>query len=269
MTTRQTSNPVVTTPQEQIESLISNKFSSFALSLGEALNDITALEVNTMIVSQITGNKFVAELAYRGLYDIPASEDDTHYETRYFEAQEPPIPQALHLRYLNLRRRLVSSFLAIASSGKLYGMDGDFQDLPHPDRHEREVAILLKNGQFLRTLRKLAELKAALDLNVKQSFQQGTKQPSVVDIIYAQTVLQLDGDVINRFHENLLKVDSKDVLLHIHNQGVSAGERQWRGLLQFMVGLVQEILFSKSGSKMNLKNGADALVYPRNYSSHN
>jgi fructosamine-3-kinase len=47
--------------------------------LGEVLIDITALEVNTMVVERITGDKFIAWEAYRDIY--PISQD-------YLEQQE-------------------------------------------------------------------------------------------------------------------------------------------------------------------------------------
>lgn len=243
-----TPNLTTTNPQNKWQQL-NQKFNGFVLSLGDVLSDITALEVNTMVVSQITGNKFVAELAYRSLYEIPFSPEDSQYDVGYFETQTPPIPQAFHIRYLNLRRRLTSTYQSVVNTGDVAATETIAADLPNPNTEEIRFLQLLENGQFLRTLRKLAELKAALDLNIKQlsGHREGT-QADVVDIIYAQTVMQLDGDVINRFHENLLEAEYKDLLLQIHNQGVASGERQWRGLLQFMVDLVQDIIFRRGFS---------------------
>lgn len=41
---------------------------NFSQSLGEAINDITALEVNTMIVAEITGKKFIPEETYQNVF---------------------------------------------------------------------------------------------------------------------------------------------------------------------------------------------------------
>jgi hypothetical protein len=55
--------------------------------------------------------------------------------------------------------------------------------------------------------------------------------------------MQLDGDIITRYHKDLfdLSEDSKNLILQIHNQGVVAGEKQWRGILDFMINLVKSL----------------------------
>ncbi len=93
----------------------------------------------------------------------------------------------------------------------------------------KDLRRILDNSRFLRSLRKISELKAALDNN---------------DLIYAQTVLQLDGDVINRYRRDLFEQKHKDLIISIHHEGVSGGEKQWRGLLKFAVDLVKDIMAS-------------------------
>jgi hypothetical protein len=62
--------------------------------------------------------------------------------------------------------------------------------------------------------------------------------------------MQLDGDIITRYHEKLFdREDIKDLVLKTHNEGVISGEKQWRGLLDFMVDLV------KSTTSRGLFNG--------------
>jgi hypothetical protein len=81
----------------------------------------------------------------------------------------------------------------------------------------------------------MSELKAALD---------GGQITSVdIDVIYAQTVMQLDGDIISRYHKKLFQLPEgdRDLILKIHNEGVVAGEKQWRGTLDFLIGIVQSI----------------------------
>jgi hypothetical protein len=99
----------------------------------------------------------------------------------------------------------------------------------------KEIQILLDNDRFVRTLRKMYELKAALDSSNVTS----TK----IDIIYAQTVMQLDGDIITRYHKDLfdLPEEAKNLIISTHNQGVISGEKQWRGTLSFLINLVQSI----------------------------
>jgi hypothetical protein len=66
-------------------------------------------------------------------------------------------------------------------------------------------------------------------------------------MIYAQTVIQIDGDVINRYSQEIFDHPQRDMILEIHREGVIAGEKQWRGLLEFIIGLVQASLQRVSG----------------------
>ncbi len=238
---------------------LNHNLNEFLQSLGEVLLDITAVEVNTMVVEQITGEKFIAWEAYREIY--PISED-------YLERQG--IHESLRDRYLGLRQTLELEYRALLSdpTSEFYNptvldsagdsaLDLHYMQtlLPDPiqanDSQESfKAQRVLKNCRFLRSLRKVSELKAALDnrnqaLHRKQAEQPDYGQPDalqkavVTDMIYAQTVIQLDGDVINRYSQEILDHPHRDAILQIHRQGVSAGEQQWRGLLEFVIGLVQ------------------------------
>ena len=234
----------------------------FLQSLGDVLIDTTAVEVNTMVVEQITGEKFVAWEAYREIY--PISEE-------YLEQQG--IHESLRDRYLKLRQTLEVEYRALQSdpTSEFYdpaALDaatdpmGEFHDiptrLPDPTNSSFPEEILkaqrvLKNCRFLRNLRKASELKAALDHRNQALYRKQAEQPDYVqadalhkavttDMIYAQTVIQLDGDVINRYSQDILDHPHRDVILQIHREGVSAGEQQWRGLLEFVISLVQASL---------------------------
>lgn len=232
------STPMQTRSQVSPTQVLQDKFNTFVNSLGDVLLDITALEVNTMVVSQITGNKFNPEAAYRELYEIPADLDDKFFFMKY------GIPEVLHERYVALRRKLElhykSSVDGFSSPKEGY--------LPNPDTEPKRLENLFNNSQFLRALRKLKELKAALDSDNPQS--------SKIDLIFAQTIIQLDGDIINRYHEKLLEHPKKEAIITIHHQGVTSGEKQWHGLLDFMVTLMQGIL-NPRGTKVVLlsRNG--------------
>jgi hypothetical protein len=250
----------------------------FLQSLGEVLIDITALEVNTMVVEQITGDKFIAWEAYRDIY--PISQD-------YLEQQG--IHESLRDRYLELRKTLELEYALLLSDPSSEFYDPTVLDsatgenpiltdptvelhhiqtrLPNPISPTNPEEIfqaqrVLRNCRFLRGLRKISELKAALDsrnkaLDRKQAQQPGYVKPEVLqkavttDIIYAQTVIQLDGDVINRYSQEILDHPHRDVILQIHKQGVTAGEKQWRGLLEFVIGLVQASLQWGSGKDVS------------------
>ncbi|WP_341528154.1 hypothetical protein [Nostoc sp. UHCC 0302] len=274
--------------QQQARDLLEKLVSS----VNGLVDDITALEVNTMVVEQITGAKFNAWQAYQEIYSINDKD--------YFNAKGIPNPedltepektqaQELRKRYTSLFTQLEREYFYIlleqsAETGEpdprviqyqerlkyeaehranIVETDGVYIKLarpilpaptPVPDEEDnsnlknmrdkwREIDNLLNNDKFIRTLRKMSELKAALD---------GGNIKSVdIDIIYAQTVLQLDGDIISRYHKNLFQLSEgdRDLILKIHNEGIVAGEKQWRGTLDFLIGIVQSIArLSKNGS---------------------
>lgn len=220
-------------------SSLEGKLGDFVTGLGEVLTDMNTIEINTMIVSQITATPFVPEEAYGYIYQIPENEGDEQY---FYQRQIPP---ALYNRYYGLRRKMLMEYRRVLSNptNDLYDAQ---EKLPNPDDPSdgEKLQKLLSNGRFLRGLRKLQEMKSALDGSDITS--------ESTDIIYAQTIMQVDGDIINRYHEKLLDFEQKDVLIQIHNDGVSAGERQWRGLLEFMVGIVQDILERSTDGRFRL-----------------
>src|SRR4028118_220264 len=83
---------------------LSRNLNEFLQSLGEVLIDITALEVNTMVVEQITGDKFIAWEAYRDIYPI---------SQQYLEQQG--IHQSLLERYIELRKNLELEYALLLS----------------------------------------------------------------------------------------------------------------------------------------------------------
>jgi hypothetical protein len=243
MTTNiQKTNKTAVTSSHGANHALNDKLNTFARSLGEVLLDITALEVNTMVVSQITGSKFNPDQAYRAIYAIPLEEDDT----AFFETHD--IPPELRDRYRGLRRKLEADYKQaieqlMDASSPHYG-----RALPDPDKEMRRLQDLFKNACFLRCLRKLSELKSALDSD--------SETLAKTDLILAQTVVQMDGDIINRYHEALFQHPKKELILEIHKQGVMAGEEQWQGLLGFIVSLIQTILNpSSSPSSLFSRNG--------------
>ncbi|MBN4001076.1 hypothetical protein [Nostoc sp. LPT] len=265
--------------QEQAKDLLEKVVSS----VHELVDDITALEINTMVVEQITGAKFNAWQAYEEIYSINDKD--------YFDSKGIPNPddliepektqaQELRKRYTSLFAQLEREYFYILLEQSTETSEPDsriiqYQErlkyqvehkanivptdevyiklarpiLPAPtpvaDREDnnqknlrqrwQEIEKLLNNDKFIRTLRKMSELKAALN---------GGNITSVdIDIIYAQTVMQLDGDIISRYNKKLFQLSEgdRDLILKIHNEGVVAGEKQWRGTLDFLIGIVQNI----------------------------
>jgi hypothetical protein len=245
---------------------VNRSVDEFLHALSNILPEVTALEVNTMVVERITGDKFVPWETYRDIY--PISEE-------YLERQG--VSESLRDRYLEFRKTLELEYALLSSdpTSELYDPEGtsDRQiltepnakldrlptHLPNPSNSEEMPAVrrLLANSRFRRSLRKISELKAALDnrneVLLAQQADSGeySQQPQRVktDIIYAQTVLQLDGDIINRYAREILESPYRETILHVHQEGVRAGEQQWRGLLELIIGLVQSSLPRGKGGK--------------------
>jgi hypothetical protein len=248
-------------PRERTGEILQN----FTRSIGEVLIDITALEVNTMIVDRITGAKFIPWQTYRSIYDINEA-----------ELRRRNIPQSERSRYLSLRKKLAFEYALIASepSSALYdeemlrllseSPDSIVLPNPHPSEYNQlgkaevlRVQKLLANNRFLISLRKAGELKACLDNQKRQVEQMKDKHPDRnfkdlhqamdTDMIYAQTIVQLDGDMINRYAKEILDHPQKALIIQLHQQSVESGERQWRGLFQFFINLIQQAVDRREG----------------------
>ncbi|MBW4426786.1 MAG: hypothetical protein KME50_20635 [Nostoc desertorum CM1-VF14] len=266
--------------QEQARDLLGKLVSS----VNGLVDDITALEVNTMVVEQITGAKFNAWQAYEEIYSI---NDKDYFDVKgipnsdnlNLTEQEKTQADELRKRYTSLFSQLEREYFYILLEKSTETSEPDSRIIQYQERLKyqvenkanivptdqvyiklarpilpapapladeqdnqkklrqrwQEIEELLNNGKFIRTLRKMSELKAALD---------GGQITSVdIDIIYAQTVMQLDGDIISRYHKKLFQLPEgdRDLILKIHNEGVVAGEKQWRGTLDFLISIVQSI----------------------------
>jgi hypothetical protein len=271
MLPNETQNPA---QPNEIQVKARNLIDKFVSSVSGLVNDITALEVNTMVVAQITGIKFNPWEAYQEIYSISdkdyfqqkqiperGSEGENLHERyrklfielerEYFYLLIAPdlglLKKRYHqekiIRYQQRLKYLKENQGTIVESDPKYVelarpilpnpapvSDGDSQDNYNTwQENIKEIQQLLENDRFLRNLRKLSELKAALNSNSIESPK--------VDIIYAQTVMQLDGDIISRYHKKLFEEeeDVRNLIIKIHTEGVVAGEKQWRGVLDFII----------------------------------
>jgi hypothetical protein len=247
---------VVTTAGErtssETNSLATNQWQKFVQSFTDTLAELSAVEVNTMVVDDIAPNKFIPWEVYRDVYPI---------SQQYLERQE--FHKSLHQEYLHLRKQLEIEYC-------LYLKENDpasLQDsriltdptvrieqietkLPNPmnqgisGQEVQKINEVLHNGRLLRTLRKIGELKNSLDrknrmLNASVEATSGQPQALDTNIIYVQTVTQIDGEITNRFHQQFLNHQQKDLIFQLHQEAVTMGDRQWQGLVEFTVKLLQ------------------------------
>jgi hypothetical protein len=101
-----------------------------------------------------------------------------------------------------------------------------------------DVAIsirLLDNSYFLRELRSLRELYYLV------GGQDAADSTNVIDLIAAQTVIQMDGDVMSRFHKALLGDSNKDFLLQTHEKALLTGQENWKNLVSLIIESIKSL----------------------------
>jgi len=227
---------------------------NFLKSLGEVLLDITALEVSTIVVDEITPHKFIPRQTYQELYPLCAE-----------FLKDAGIHSSLVDRYLQLHRTLLLQYMALiaAPQSLLYNpqlvdaVQESYQLLGNPVNDAKEIPlqlpdpsdsreadqleILLSTASFLRCLRKLSEIKATLDQrNFHLQKNPDSKEADhLLNIIYARTVVQLDGDVMNSYNQKLFQNPQQQAILQVHQEGVTAAQYHWQGLLEFVIYLAQ------------------------------
>jgi len=235
------------------ESTTLNKFRE---TIKNVLEEITQLEVTTMIVSHIPITRFDAKQFYAdllesimyktedGLQDIRRSLLDRSKE---LQKQGSAVAQTDLDRYnrdLEIYKRAERSFNNRQNS----------TDPSQKERFEIEQACyeelaakvmhlhipkdaegrIITDAPMIRYFRKLWEFE--------QSILNGER-------IYAQTQFQLDGDLTNRFLDDLFvptrsKIDPKmaKLVFDLHYQAVENAEKQWSGLILTCVNLVKDLM---------------------------
>ncbi|WP_319420094.1 hypothetical protein [Pleurocapsa sp. FMAR1] len=216
------------------------------------LDSITAVEISTVIVEEIVDEMFIPWEVYQGIYYLSRS---------YLERST--IDSSLDDRYLQLRRQLELAYClqVIDPKSTLYNRtlvseikrdlpilsqnNSEWETIPtrlpeaipHSGQQSMsEVNKLLRDRTFINILQQLSKRKAALDRR-DRILRSSSGYDNISDTTYAQTSLQLDGKIVNRYAQSILERSDRDLLLQLHEQSITAGEQQWRGLLKFMLSL--------------------------------
>jgi len=95
----------------------------------------------------------------------------------------------------------------------------------------------LRSRQFVNVLQQLSKAKSTLDRRdriLRSSFRQN----NIIDTTYAQTSLQLNGKIVNRYAQAILGRSDRNLLLQLHEQSTATGEQQWRSLVGFVLSLI-------------------------------
>ena len=154
------------------------------------------LEIKTMIVEEITLESFHPWQVYQEIYEISRS-----------HLQQQGVSSSVGDRYLQLRQQLVLEYSLIINNTY-----SELVQLPSPEELANSQ-FFESNPDFVAKLRQLGIKKGILD----QSHH-----------IYAQTLLELEGNITNRYTQTLLDHPQKEVILALHSQGIAAVTKQWR-----------------------------------------
>jgi hypothetical protein len=236
----------------------------FRDTIKDVLEEITWLEVNTMIVSNIALTKFDPQDFYNNLIE------NTMYKT---EEGLRDIKKSLLERSTDLKQKG-----ALLSQTEL-------------DRHNRDLESYNRDLEiYKRAERTFSDRQSSLDPRQKEQFEMEKdcyeevsrkvlqlhipKNPDgslIVDAqttrllrklweleqsvlngerICAQTKLSLDGDLTNRFIEDLFvsnrgkKIDPTiaKLVFDLHNHAAESAEKQWSGLITTCVNLVKDLI---------------------------
>lgn len=219
----------------------------------DLLENMTAVEISTVIVNEIVDEVFIPWEVYQGIYDLGSSTINLN------------VVPSLRSRYLELRRQLELAYclLAIDRNSALYKRawvkeiqrdlplltrhDFQWETLttrlpePIPHRHQTmsQVNQLLSDRAFLGILQQLHQRKVALDRR-NYVLQNASDTDDITDSTYAQTSWQLDGKIINRYDRAILDRSDRELLLQLHKESTAAGKQQWQGMIKFVLSVFQK-----------------------------
>ncbi len=167
--------------------------------LAESLLELTTLEIQTMIVAEIPVESFHPWQVYQDIYQISPT-----------LLQQQGISSPLGDRYLQLRQQLALEYSLITG----------IRELPLPEELVNSP-IFEQNPRLAAKLRQLSLKKQIIDQN---------------RAIYAQTILELEGNITNRYTQTLLNHPHRDLILSLHYQGVNAATQQWQRIIKLIRG---------------------------------
>ncbi|MCE2975400.1 MAG: hypothetical protein LW851_03660 [Pseudanabaena sp. CoA8_M7] len=252
----------------------STSLNNFRETLKDVLEEITSLEVNTIIVGKIPMTKFDAKDFYRelnhnikykteaGLQDVKESllERSSQLKQKGFalpqQTSTPLLPKetAMIDEYRSELTRYNDDLEIYREAERIFQ---DHQNTLDPAEKEK---FDLEQSCFSNLARQLMKLNIKTDANgevivdapmIRYFRKLWEFEQSVLngDRIYAQTKFHLDGDLTNRFVEDLFtpskgRFDPKmtQLIFDLHRQGVENAQKQWSGLIETCVNLVKSLM---------------------------
>lgn len=249
-------NTQPSTPTKKDGAGESTTLNKFRETIKDVLEEITVLEVNTMIVSHIPITRFDARQFYsellesimykteEGLQDIRRSLLDRSKELQKQGSAASQTELDRYNRDLEIYKRAERSFnnrqnTTDPRQKEQFEIEqACYEELAekvlHLDIPKDAKGMIIADAPMICYFRKLWELEQSI-LNSER--------------IYAQTKFHLDGDLTNRFLDDLFvparsKIDPKmaKLVFDLHYQGVENAEKQWSGLILTCVNLVRDLM---------------------------
>jgi len=243
---------------EKEKSDLKDSYDCFLDSVKRSLVDLTSLEVNTVLVSNISA-------------DHPRSDGEFLRQTcqdlvEWFERNktEEKVQTPLNVDYLPKLRELCGKDLYNVvcedASGKIESLQKRIEDClknKKPDDLDEEQSR--KHSEYRRHLRYLNKYlslhkkwcehenkKAKKDKTVftDSERQQLRKLWELVgtEYVYAQTVMQLDGDIIARINDRVFSRDNAEELMRLHNRNVETGVNYRNGVMTTFFEIIKSLL---------------------------
>ena len=252
----------------------STSLNNFRETIKDVLEEITSLEVNTMIVGNIPIKKFDAKEFYEelsnnircktevGLQEVKESllERSTKLKQKGLS-----VPQQTATPLLHKEAEIIEEYRAELTR---YNQDLEvykeaeviFNERKNSLDQSEKAKFILEKSCYTELSKRLTKLDVELDANDDVIFDAVTIrylrklwefEQSILDgdRIYAQTKFHLDGDLTNRFIDDLFmpsksKLDPKmnQLIFDLHRQAVENAQKQWSGLIDTCVNLVKSLM---------------------------
>jgi len=252
----------------------STSLKNFRDTIKDVLEEITSLEINTLIVSSIPIAKFdvqefylelIEKIMYRTEEGLGEVKESLLERSAQLKQKGLSLPQQTATPLLPKEALVIAEYRA-----ELTRYNYDLESYKEYERFfndrrnclnqaEKEQFALeeacyeqLAKEVLKMNIQKDANGKLIVDAQIIRCLRKAWEfEQSVLngDHIYAQTKFHLDGDLTNRFINDLFiptksKIDPKmaQLVFDLHRQGVENAQKQWSGLIMTCVNLVKDLM---------------------------
>jgi len=252
----------------------SKSLNNFRETIKDVLEEITSLEVNTMIVGRIPMVSFEAQDFYQALVDnvmyktaegLQNVKDSLLERSTKLKQKGFGLPQQTSTPLLPKEAAIIEAYRV-----ELNRYNQDLEDYQEAERifserrnsldANQKLQFDLEESCYMELSSKLKRLDIKKDANgdpiidgkvIRSLRKLWEFEQSVLngDRIYAQTKFHLDGDLNNRFIDDLFipsksKIDPKmsQLVFDLHRQGVENAQKQWSGLIDTCVNIIKNLM---------------------------